>query len=72
MARIISRMYSKYILLLDKSLLFHERFISRRSLGRKVADSITASNKGISIDSVYDEMISELLDEFNIRGAHIY
>jgi len=61
-----SRIYSTYILILDKSLLFHERFISRRSLGVEIADSIIASNKGIAIDDAYDEMISELLDEFPI------
>ena len=68
MVRTRSRIYSKFILLLDKSLLFHERFISRRSLGETIADSIIASNKGISINAAYDEMISELLDEFPIRG----
>ena len=68
MVRTRSRIYSIYILLLDKSLLFHERFISRRSLGEKVADSIIASNKGIYIDAAYDEMISELLDDFPILG----
>ena len=66
MARTRSRIYSTYILLLDKSLLFHERFISRRSLGEKIADSIISSNKGIAIDAAYDEMISELLDEIPI------
>ena len=63
-----SRIYSIYILPLDKSLLFHERFISRRSLGREIDDSIIASNKGISIDAAYDETISELFDEFPILG----
>ena len=51
-------------MILDKSLLFHERFISRRSLGVEIADSIIASNKGISVYAAYDDMISELLDEF--------
>ena len=72
MVRTRSRIYSTYILLLDKSLLFHERFISRRSLDEKITDSIIASNKDISIDPAYDEMISELLDEFPIRGWRTY
>ena len=68
MVRTRSRIYSTYILLLDKSLLFHERFISRKSLGGEMDDSIIASNTGIAIDAAYDEMISELLDEFPIFG----
>ena len=68
MVRTRSRIYSTYILLLDKSLLSYERFISRRSLGGRIADSIIASNKGIYIDADYDEMISELLDDFPILG----
>ena len=66
MVRTKSRIYSTYILPLDRSLLFHERFISRKSLARNTAHSIIASNKGISIDVDCDEMISELLDEFPI------
>ena len=68
MVRTRSRIYSTYILLLDEALLFHERFVSRRSLGENNADSIIASNNGISIDTDYDEMISELLDDFPILG----
>ena len=68
MVRTRSRIYSTYILLLDEALLFHERFVSRRSLGENNADSIIASNNGISIDADYDEMISELLDDFPILG----
>ena len=72
MVRTKSRIYSTYILPLDRSLLFHERFISRRSLAGNTSDSIIASNKGISIDATYDEMISEMLDEFPIRGWRIF
>ena len=72
MVRTRSRNYSTYILLLDKSLLFHDRFISRRSLGEKITYLIIASKKGIYIDAAYDEMISELLDEFPIRGWRTY
>ena len=68
MVRTRSRIYSTYILLLDEALLIHERFVSRRSLGENNADSIIASNNGISIDADYDEMISELLDDFPILG----
>ena len=64
MVRTRSRIYSTYILLLDESPLFHERFISRRSLAGNTADSIIASNKGIAADAAYNKMISELLDEF--------
>ena len=67
-----SRIYGTYILLSDKSLLFHERFIRRKGLGEKITDSIISSNKSIYIDSVYDEMISELLDEFSILGWRTY
>ena len=42
------------------------------SLGGEIADSIIASNKGIAIDAAYDEMISELLDEFPILGWRIF
>ena len=72
MVRTRSLIYSIYILLLDKSLLFHERFISRRSLGVEISDSTIASNKGIAIDAAYDEMVSELLDEFPILGWRTY
>ena len=72
MAQTRSRIYSTYILLLDTSLLFHERFVSHRSLGGEIADSIISSNKGIAIDAAYDEMISELLDEFPILGWRTY
>ena len=72
MVRTRSRNYSTYILLLDKSLLFHDRFISRRSLGEKITYLIIASKKGIYIDTAYDEMTSELLDEFTIRGWRTY
>ena len=68
MVRTRSRIYSTYIIILDKSLLIHERFVIRRSLGEKIADSIISSNKGIAIDAAYDEMISELLNEFPILG----
>ena len=61
-----SRIYSTYILLLDESLLFHERFVSRRSLSGNIADSIIAKHKSIAVDAAYDEMISELIDEFPI------
>ena len=37
-------------------------------MGDKITDSIISLKKGISIDPAYDEMISELLDEFHIRG----
>ena len=66
MVRTRSRIYSTYILLLDKSLLFHERFVSRSSLGLNIADSTIAKNEGIAVDADYDEMISELIDEFPI------
>ena len=66
MVRTRSLIYSTYILLLDKSLLIHERFVSCKSLAGNTADSIIASNKGISIDADYDEMINKLLDEFPI------
>ena len=72
MARTRSRIYSKFILLSDTSLLIHERFISRKGLGEENTYSIIVSNKGISIDPAYDEMISELLDEFPILGWQIY
>ena len=72
MVRTRTRIYSTYILLLDNSLLFHDRFISRRSLGGKITDSIIASKKGIYIDTAYDEMISELLAEFSIRDWRPY
>ena len=72
MPRTRSLIYSPYILLLDKSLLFHERFISRRSLVVEIADLIIASNKGIAIDPAYHEMISKLLDEFPILGWRIF
>ena len=68
MVRTRTRVYSKYILLLDKSLLIHERFVSRKSLGGKVADVFISSKKGTSIDCAYDEMINELLDGFPIIG----
>ena len=66
MVRTRYRIYSTYILLLDKSLLIHERFVSCKSLTGNTADSIIASNKGISVDADYDEMINKLLDEFPI------
>ena len=66
MIRTRSRIYSSYILLLDKSLLIHERFVSCKSLAGNTADSIIASNKGIYIDAAYAEMINTLLDEFSI------
>ena len=73
MVRTRSRVYSKYILLLDRSLLCHERFVSRKSFGGKVADIFISSKKGISIDCAYDEMINELLDGFPIIGGeHFY
>jgi len=70
MVRTRSRIYSTgtYILLLDEALLFHERFVSRRSLGENIAESIIASNNAISIDTDYDQMISELLDDFSLFG----
>ena len=61
-----SRIYSKFILLLDKSLLFHERFIRCKCVGGEITYSIISSKKVIAIDAAYDEMISELLDEFSI------
>jgi len=72
MVRTRSRIYTTYILILDKSLLIHERFISRRTLGERIAYSIIASNKGIAIDPAYDKIISELLDEFTILGWRTY
>ena len=63
-----SRIYNTYILLSDTSQLFHESFISRKGLNEGITDSIGFSNKGISIDAAFDEMISKLLDEFSIRG----
>ena len=72
MVRTRSRIYSKFILLSDTSLLIHERFIRRKGLDEEIKHSITASYKGISIDAVYDEMISELLDEFPILGWRTY
>ena len=54
MVRTRSRIYSTYILLLDKSLLFHERFVSRSSLGLNIADSTIAKNEGIAVDADYD------------------
>ena len=72
MVRTRSRIYSTYIIILDKSLLIHERFVIRRSLGEKIADSIISSNKGIAIDAAYDEMISELLNEFPILVWRTY
>ena len=72
MVRTRSRIYSKYILIFDTSLLFHERFISRKGLGEEITDSIISSNKGISIDAAYDEMISKLLDVFPILGWRTY
>ena len=66
MVRTRSRIYSTYILLLDKSLLIHERFVSCRSLAGNTAYSIIAKNKGIAVDAAYDEMISKLIDEFPI------
>ena len=72
MVRTRSRIYSTYILLLDKSLLIHERFISRRSLAGYTADSIIAKNKGIAaVDAAYDEMISELIEEFPVISWQI-
>ena len=35
-------------------------------MGGNIADSIIAKNKGIAVDAAYDEMISELIDEFPI------
>ena len=72
MVRTTSRICSTYILLVDNSILFYERFISRRSLGDNIKDSIIASKKGIYIDPVYDETISDLLDKFTIRGWRTY
>ena len=72
MVRTRTRIYSTYILLLDNSLLFHDRFISRRSLVGKITDSIIVSKKCIYIDTAYDEMISELLDKFSIRDWKPY
>ena len=67
MVRTRSCIYSTYILLLNKSLLFHERFVSRSSLGfLNIADSTIAKNEGIAVDADYDEMIRELIDEFPI------
>ena len=66
MVRTRSRIYSTYILLLDEALLIHERLVTRKSLAGNTADSIIASNKGISIDADYDEMINKLLDDFRI------
>ena len=68
MVRTRYRIYSTYVLILDKLLLCHDIFIRRKSLGGELADSIIASNKGISIDPTYDEMISKMLDEFPILG----
>ena len=72
MVRTRSQIYSTYSLLSDKSLLFHERCISRRSLGGEITYLIIASNIGIAIDAAYDEIISELLDEFPILGWRTY
>ena len=65
MVRTRSRIYSTYIFILDEALIIHERFISRRTLGENNADSIIASNNGISIDADYDEMINKLLDWYD-------
>ena len=35
-------------------------------MGLNTADSIIAKNKGIAVDAAYDEMISELINEFPI------
>ena len=35
-------------------------------MGGNIADSIIAKNKGIAVAASYDEMISELIDEFPI------
>ena len=56
----------------DTSLRINEIFISHKVLGETITYSIIASNTGISIDSAYDEMISELLDEFPILGWRTY
>ena len=72
MARTRSKFFSKYILLTDTSLLIQERFISRKGLGEAITYSIIASKTGISIDPAYDEMISELLDEFPILDWRTY
>ena len=72
MVRTRSRIYSKCILLSDKSLLIHDIFIRRKDLGEEITYSIISSNKGISIDPAYDEMISKLLDEFPILSWQTY
>ena len=66
MARPRSNIFSKYIFLRDTSLKIQERFVSRKGIGETLAYAIIFGKTGISIDPAYDEMISELLDEFPI------
>ena len=61
MVRTRSRISSTYILLLDKSHLIYERFISLQGIGETLAYAIIFGKTGISIDPAYDEMISKLL-----------
>ena len=68
MARTRSKIFSKYILLTDTSLKIQERFVSRNGIGETLAYAIIFGRTGIYIDPAYDEMISELLDEFPLLG----
>ena len=72
MARPRSNIFSKYIFLRDTSLKIQERFVSRKGIGETLAYAIIFGKTGISIDPAYDEMISELLDEFPLLGWRTY
>ena len=72
MARPRSNIFSKYLFLRDTSLLIQERFVSRKGIGETLAYAIIFGRTDISIDPAYDEIISELLDEFPLLGWRTY
>ena len=72
MARPRSNIFSKYLFLIDTSLSVQERFVSRKGIDEAIAYSVIATKRGISIDPAYDEIISELLDEFPLLGWRTY
>jgi len=66
------RGYCNFVMSKDMSLLPHERFISRSSLGGKLFDSIIKSGKGLAVDYEFDEMVESLFVEFPLRGWRTY
>ena len=67
MVKTPSSSHCKFIVLTNKSLLPHERFIRCSSLDDKIIDSIIASGTGVDADIDFDELICGLLSELPLR-----